>query len=375
MSSSKPTPPPPPPTDLPPSPALPPGSLILITGANGLLASHLCSALLSAGYRVRGTVRSARQHAWLADLFATRHGSPDRFELFEVPDMAAPRAFAQAVRGCAGVVHVAAPMLTETDAGKIVEGAVAGVREVLGAVEAEGSAGVRRVVVTSSAVAVRGMGEFVVGGGGGGGGKEGVKVRADEWNEDAVRAVAEGGGLEGMGVEERVMLAYAAGKTLAEKAVWEWEERVGRGRGVVVNTVVPSGVFGRPLSHEHQGYPSSSQWAPKAFRGDPDFNKFPSFYWISIKDMTRLHVAALLHPGVQSERIFGFAGTYTVNDFLALYRKHYPDRQFPEDVPGVASNFVEVEPAKRAEELLKDMGRPGFEALGDTVLDNIIDIA
>ncbi|KAK0609032.1 Aldehyde reductase 2, partial [Lasiodiplodia hormozganensis] len=138
---------------------------------------------------------------------------------------------------------------------------------------------------------------------------------------------------------------------------------------------VPSGVFGRPLSHEHQGYPSSSQWAPKAFRGDPDFNKFPSFYWISIKDMTRLHVAALLHPGVQHERIFGFAGTYTVNDFLAFYRKHYPDRQFPEDVSGVVSTFVEVEPAKRAEELLKDMGRPGFEALENTVLDNIIDIA
>lgn len=156
--------------------------------------------------------------------------------------------------------------------------------------------------------------------------------------------------------------------------------------------MVPSGVFGRPLSHEHQGYPSSSQWAPKAFRGDPDFNKFPScqyreiscgvvhtdrvlVYWISIKDMTRLHVAALLHPDVQNERIFGFAGTYTVNDFLAFYRKHYPDRQFPEDVPGVVSNFVEVEPAKRAEELLKDMGRPGFEALEGTVLDNIIDIA
>lgn len=223
-------PPPPPPAISIPSPALAPESPILITGANGLLASHLCSALLSAGHRVRGTVRNARKHAWLADLFATRHG-PDRFERFEVPDMAAPGAFADAVRGCAGVVHVAAPMLTETDVGKIVEGAVGGVREVLRAVE--GEAGVKRVVVTSSAVAVRGMGEFVVGGGGG---KEGVKVRVDEWNEDAVRAVEESGGLEGMGVEERVMVAYAAGKTLAEKAVWEWEERVGRGRGVVVNT-------------------------------------------------------------------------------------------------------------------------------------------
>lgn len=241
-------PPPPHPADItiPPSPAaLPPGSLILITGANGLLASLLCATLLAAGYRVRGTVRSpARKHAWLADVFSATYGSPGRFELFEVPDMAAPGAFEQAVRGCAGVVHVAAPMLTETDAGKIVEGAVGGMREVLRAVEgtwegggAEGGVGVRRVVVTSSAVAVRGMGQFVVGGGAGGK-EEGVQVRVDEWNEDAVRAVEEeeSGGLEGMGVEERVMVAYAAGKTLAEKAVWEWEERVGRGKGVVVNT-------------------------------------------------------------------------------------------------------------------------------------------
>ncbi|KAL1638791.1 hypothetical protein SLS58_008605 [Diplodia intermedia] len=284
--------PPPPPLPplltLPTPPALPPGSTILVTGANGLIASHICDLLLAQGHHVRGAVRSLTRSAWLATLLAARHGA-DAFTLIEVPDMAAPGAFDAAMRGVQGVAHVASVMLSadgEEDAGAVVRGTVGGVREVLGAVgRVGGVGGVRRVVF------------------------------------------------------------------------------------------VPSGVFGRPLSHEHQGYPSSSQWAPKAFTGDPDFKRFPTFYWINIKDMARLHVAALLHPEVKNERIFGFAGTYTMNEFLAFYRKHYPDREFPEDIPGVECDLAEIEPAKRAEELLKEMGRPGYETLEDTVLDNIIDIA
>ncbi|KKY15405.1 putative aldehyde reductase [Diplodia seriata] len=212
-------PPPPPPVPLPPPipltlptpPALPRGSTILVTGANGLIASHICDFLLAQGHHVRGTVRSLTRSAWLAALLTTRHGG-NRFSLIEVPDMSAPGAF-----------------------------------------------------------------------------------------DDA--------------------------------------------------------------------------WAPKAFTGDPDFKRFPTFYWINIKDMARLHVAALLHPEVKNERIFGFAGTYTMNEFLAFYRKHYPDREFPADIPGVECDLAEIEPAKRAEELLKEMGRPGYETLEDTVLDNVIDIA
>ncbi|OJD38654.1 aldehyde reductase protein [Diplodia corticola] len=463
-SPAPPPPPPPPPSSAPPphdsslltlphptalippsvDPSLSPPPTILVTGANGLIASHLCHQLLLHGYRVRGAVRDARKHAWLTAHFASfvchdndendndasNNASNDngndasnengndasnendgasndasnvndnatakpkkptpRFELVQVPDMRAPGAFDEAVRGVEAVAHVASVMLGaggDHPVRDVVGGTVEGARRVLEAVQAQYEAGrraedgaaapapgVRRVVFTSSAVAVRDMEAFHDRGNG----SEtlGAVEGPGEWNVGVVEAV-EGGRAEGLpaGGAERVMMAYAAGKTMAEREVWAWAAGEGARDGVVVNTVVPAGVFGRPLSHEHQGYPSSSQWAPKAFTGDPDFKQFPNFYWINIKDMARLHVAALVHPGVVNERIFGFAGTYTMNEFLAFYRKHYPDREFPADIPGLESDLVEVKPAKRAEEILKGMGRPGFETLEDTVMDNIIDIA
>jgi len=40
------------------NPVLPPGSLILVTGASGYIESHVVNEALLAGYRVRGTART-----------------------------------------------------------------------------------------------------------------------------------------------------------------------------------------------------------------------------------------------------------------------------------------------------------------------------
>jgi uncharacterized protein YbjT (DUF2867 family) len=37
------------------------GSLILVTGVNGLLGSHVADQLLHAGYKVRGSVRDPQR--------------------------------------------------------------------------------------------------------------------------------------------------------------------------------------------------------------------------------------------------------------------------------------------------------------------------
>jgi len=47
----------------------PEGSLILVSGASGFIAVHLCSHLLMNGYRVRGTVRSNDKGDYLKKLF------------------------------------------------------------------------------------------------------------------------------------------------------------------------------------------------------------------------------------------------------------------------------------------------------------------
>ncbi len=51
------------------APAIPKDSLVLVTGVNGYIASHIADQFLEAGYRVRGTARSASKAQPLADVF------------------------------------------------------------------------------------------------------------------------------------------------------------------------------------------------------------------------------------------------------------------------------------------------------------------
>lgn len=74
------------------------GSLILVTGVTGFIASHVALRCLEDGYRVRGTVRSESKAAWLYDLFDPKFGK-GKFETFVVPDMVADGAFNDAVKG------------------------------------------------------------------------------------------------------------------------------------------------------------------------------------------------------------------------------------------------------------------------------------
>lgn len=80
------------------NPAVPKGSTVLVTGANGLLGSHIVDQFLEYGYKVRGTVRDTEKNAWLQALFDKKYGKGN-FELFKVADLTAEGAFDEAVKG------------------------------------------------------------------------------------------------------------------------------------------------------------------------------------------------------------------------------------------------------------------------------------
>ena len=88
---------------------LPKGSLILVTGANGFVASHVVDRLLEDGFNVRGTVRSVEKGTWLHQVFGSKYGK-GRFETVVVPDMEVNGAFDAAVKGVAGICHTASIM-------------------------------------------------------------------------------------------------------------------------------------------------------------------------------------------------------------------------------------------------------------------------
>ena len=80
---------------------LPEGSLVVVTGANGYVASHVVDQLLIAEFNVRGTVREPAKAIWLRDYVENTYG-PGRFEAAIVTDLAVEGAFDQVVKGKAG---------------------------------------------------------------------------------------------------------------------------------------------------------------------------------------------------------------------------------------------------------------------------------
>jgi nucleoside-diphosphate-sugar epimerase len=145
--------------------AIPKGSTVLVTGANGYLASHVVDILLEIGFKVRGTVRTRKP--WLDKMFEERHG-PRQYQSIMIPDLAAEGAYTQAMRGVAAVVHMvcrrskphckpkidhpkASDVSLRTDPETVIGGAIDSAVNILTAAAKESS--IKRFVLTSSSSA------------------------------------------------------------------------------------------------------------------------------------------------------------------------------------------------------------------------------
>jgi nucleoside-diphosphate-sugar epimerase len=334
------------------TPLIPIGSTVLVTGANGLIGSHVVDQFIFAGYKVRGTVRDVKRNDWMKDFFAKRHGE-GKFELIQVEDMSVPGCFDEAVKGVAGVMHTTSALsLTATSPTPIIDEIVTTVMTAFESAFKEPS--IKRFVLTSSAWAAA----FP---------KPGVKfsITAKDWNEQTITdAWAEGQ------PQSNGMSIYAAGKTQAEKAAWKFIEE--KKPHFSFNTVLPETVFGPILSPSNQGIPSTAGFVKMLFEGQGiDFLKMVQpQYFIDVVDSAKLHVAALIYPSVENERLLGYAQPWNWNDVLQIISEMYPEKTFVEyldigrDVSTVANG--------RALEVLKEVyGMEDWTGLEESVKGNV----
>jgi nucleoside-diphosphate-sugar epimerase len=98
-------------------------------------------------------------------------------------------------------------------------------------------------------------------------------------------------------------------------------------------------------------------------------------FFVDVQDNARLHVAALIHPDVQGERIFAYASPFTWRGIQRIMQKLYPGKTFPRDLDEAELDKSDIVRAPRTEALLRDMGRPGWTSLEETVRLNIEDLA
>jgi dihydroflavonol-4-reductase len=250
-------------------------SEVLVTGGSGFIAGHLILQLLSAGHRVRATLRSpSRRNDVLAML---RQGGAASAEAvaFHAADLTQDAGWADAVNGCDIVLHVASPLPEQVpkDADELIVPARDGTLRVLRAAR---DAGVRRVVVTSSFAAI-------------GYGHAGRIRPFDEtdWTD-----------LDGPGVQP-----YARSKTLAERAAWDFMAREGGSLELAV--VNPTGVLGPVLGPDLS---ASIMLVQGLLSGQAPAAPKLNFGLVDVRDVADLHLRAMTDPVAKGERFLAIAG-------------------------------------------------------------------
>ncbi|WP_339924518.1 NAD-dependent epimerase/dehydratase family protein [uncultured Cyclobacterium sp.] len=184
---------------------------VLVTGANGYVASWLVKKLLDEGMTVHAAVRNPKDDKKLSHLKAAAANSKGTIKFF-AGDLLKPGSYKEAMEGCALVYHTASPftMDVKDPQSELIDPAVNGTANVLNT--ANDVSSVLRVVVTSSCAAIYTDAVDTVNAPGG-------KITEQIWNTTA-------------SIDYQ---PYSYSKTLAEKKAWEIEKSQSQWDLVTIN--------------------------------------------------------------------------------------------------------------------------------------------
>lgn len=261
------------------------GELVLVTGGSGFIAAHCILQLLSAGYRVRTTVRSLKREGDVRAALKAGGAEPAEALSFATADLLSDAGWPEAVAGCDFVLHVASPFPAGVP--KNEDELIVPAREgALRALRAARGAGVKRVVLTSSFAAI------------GYGSKPTDRPFSEEsWTDP------NGGGVS----------AYVKSKTLAERAAWDFVAR--EGGALELSVVNPVGVFGPVLGAD---YSTSIQIVQRLMDGAMPGCPRLSFGVVDVRDVADLHLRAMTDPAAKGERFLAVAGDFMTIQEMAL---------------------------------------------------------
>lgn len=266
---------------------------VLVTGASGFIAKHCMVALARQGFRVRGTVRDPARSAD-AVRRAVTDAAGGAFDItFVQADLERDDNWDAAVAGCSHVLHVASPFPIEQPKNRdeIVRPARDGALRVL---RAATRAGIGRVVMTSSAVAIMHTTKH----------RPGHVYSEADWTD-----VARGD-----------LTAYMVSKTLAERSAWDYV-RATPGAPELV-TINPGFVQGPALDGD-----LSTSLQVLQLMGQGKYPGAPaiSFPVADVRDIASMHVLAMTHPQAAGERFLAANGSASLYRIGRIIAEECPD--------------------------------------------------
>ena len=283
--------------------------LVLLTGINGFIAKHIALQLIKKGYRVRGTIRKP-DHEGSVRKTLISHGADVSGLHFVLADLNQDSGWNEALEGVDYVQHVASPFPIEQprDREALVPAAREGVLRVLNASK---DAQVKRIVVTSSMVAMMYRANR----------PKQLEVDETDWTDP----------------EWGKLSAYIVSKTRAEKAAWKWaEEHNWKDKLTVVN---PGLVLGPGLDSRIGTSLNVIQLIMEgAYPAVPGVH-FPV---VDARDLAELHLKAMIVPKIGGRRLIGAGDTLSMKEMGALLKKAYPARAKKIPTASLPDFFVRI---------------------------------
>lgn len=241
---------------------------VLLTGISGFIGLHTAKALLDQGYTVRGSVRSKRKEQQVRDTLTAASVDVSNLTIVEL-DLGSDKGWNEAASGADYIMHVASPFFTSEPKHED-ELIVPAVQGTLRAMRAAKNAGVKRVVLTSSAGA---MFSKLTG-----------EIGPKDWTDTDVPK----------------MSAYLKSKTLAERAAWEFIENEAAGTDLELTVIAPGATFGPPVGDDISGEALSS--IARMLSGKMPMVPKIAMPMGDVRDVAALHVKALETPEAAGQR-------------------------------------------------------------------------
>ncbi|OIK04824.1 NAD-dependent epimerase/dehydratase family protein [Streptomyces monashensis] len=274
------------------------GTTVAVTGGSGFVGSHVVRRLLERGCVVHATVRDAADARKVRPLWELQEAFPGRLVLHEA-DLLREGSFDEAFGGCSTVFHVASQFLMperiRDGRRDVVDPALLGTRNVLGAVERTPDVGT--LVFTSTVGAI--FGDYA----------------------DVL-------GMDGQVLSERYVNTtstasnnpYHYAKTLAESAAWEAAAAQDRWRMVSVNPGLVLGPSFTPASDSGSLFLLDELLRGCFCYGAPDF----SFTTADVRDVADAHLAAAENPAARGRYIVAAETMASFHEMSRILRAHHP---------------------------------------------------
>jgi dihydroflavonol-4-reductase len=269
---------------------------VLLTGASGYIGKHITLQLLNQGYDVRASIRLLSKsdevrNAVLPHLLDS--SKLDSRLTFVELDLEKDSGWEAALKGVDVLMHTASPfpIASPKDENELIRPAVDGT---LRALKAAKSAGVKRVILTSSNAAVYGC-ELPAG-----------KSEYDEtmWT-DVTHPIGR--------------VAYTKSKTLAEKAAWDFVKN--QAPEIAMTTINPVLVLGAPLD---KNFGSSISVVERILKGKDPMLPDLRFSIVDVRDVAQMHVTAIKNDSTKGERFLASSETISFVGIAKYLKSLYP---------------------------------------------------